>query len=145
MILLDELDNAYGDVYSAAVSTHGEANGWSVRRWGVTVALACTALALVLPMHSLEPFLLMLSSVFVPLYGVILGRLGCNCGEHAPFAGRIQWSAAVIWLVGIAVFHACAQWTPQYGSAIPSLLLTYALAWWTRPRPSASDASTSNA
>ena len=27
-------------------------------------------------MHTLEPFLLLLSSVFVPLYGVILGRLG---------------------------------------------------------------------
>ena len=42
----------------------------------VLLAVACTGFALVLPIHSLEPFLLMLSSVFVPLYGVILARLG---------------------------------------------------------------------
>lgn len=33
----------------------------------------------VLPMRSLEPFLLMLSLMFVPLYSVILTRLG---GRH---------------------------------------------------------------
>ena len=133
LILLDELDNAYGDVYSAAVSTHSEVTGWSVRRWGVTIALACTALALVLPMHSLEPFLLMLSSVFVPLYGVILGRLGFGAASTSSTASsRVNVSAALIWVVGVVVFHACAQLAPQYGSAIPSLLVTYALAGLTR-------------
>ena len=132
LILLDELDNAYGDVYSASVSTHSLASGWSVRRWGVIVALACTALALVLPMHSLEPFLLMLSSVFVPLYGVILGRLGFGATDPASAPQRIHLGAALIWLVGVVVFHACAQLAPQWGSAIPSVLVTYALAAFTR-------------
>ena len=132
LILLDELDNAYGDVYSAAVSIHGEASGWGIRRWGVTIALACTLLALVLPMHSLEPFLLMLSSVFVPLYGVILGRLGLSPASSAPSEpARVNISAALIWVLGIAVFHACAQWAPQFGSALPSLGVTYVLAAWT--------------
>ena len=132
LILLDELDNAYGDVYSASVSTHSLASGWSVRRWGVTVALACTGLALVLPMHSLEPFLLMLSSVFVPLYGVILGRLGRSSSAQTHEPQRVNLSAAGIWLLGVVVFHACAQLAPQYGSAIPSVLVTYALAGFTR-------------
>lgn len=75
LILVDEVDNAYGDLYSGSVAGHSLKPGWSVRRWGMILAVSCTALALVLPMHSLEPFLLMLSSVFVPLYGVILARL----------------------------------------------------------------------
>ncbi len=75
LILIDEVDNAYGDLYSGSVAGHSLKPAWSLRRWGVGLALLCTALALVLPMHSLEPFLLMLSSVFVPLYGVILARL----------------------------------------------------------------------
>jgi NCS1 family nucleobase:cation symporter-1 len=138
LILLDELDNAYGDVYSAAVSSHSEASGWSLRRWGVSIALACTGLALVLPMHSLEPFLLMLSSVFVPLYGVILGRLGC--ARDTSFTGaRVDWSAAALWFIGIAVFHGMAQLAPQWGSALPSLLLTFALAWLTRGARKAAD------
>lgn len=60
LILIDEVDNAYGDAYSGAVSAHSLVPRWGVRRWGLAVAALCTALALVLPMHSLEPFLLLL-------------------------------------------------------------------------------------
>lgn len=133
LILIDELDNAYGDVYSGSVSAHSLQPRWSVRRWGLWLAVACIAFALVLPMHSLEPFLLLLSSVFVPLYGVILGRLGT--GGTAPVVGarKIDWVAALIWIAGIAIYHACARWAPQFGSALPTLALTFVLAWITRP------------
>jgi putative hydroxymethylpyrimidine transporter CytX len=132
LILLDELDNAYGDVYSGAMSSRSLHAGWSLRRWGVTIAVFCTALALVLPMHSLEPFLLTLSSIFVPLYGVILGRLCTTSTATGTTAKGMNVPAAAIWLVGIAVFHVCAHWTPQWGSAIPSLIVTFALALATR-------------
>ena len=130
LILLDELDNAYGDVYSAAVNAQAESGRGSLRRWGVGIALACTALALVLPMHSLEPFLLMLSSVFVPLYGVILGRLGL--GRTATGPRRVDVGAAGVWVLGVAVFHLAANFAPQWGSALPSLALTFVLGWLTR-------------
>ena len=133
LILLDELDNAYGDVYSGAVSASSLHPIWSVRRWGVGIGLACTALACVLPMHSLEPFLLLLSSVFVPLYGVILGRLGSGTGER-PGASAVDWPAALIWLLGIAVFHGLARFSPQWGSALPALLVTWLAASATRSR-----------
>jgi NCS1 family nucleobase:cation symporter-1 len=130
VILLDELDNAYGDVYSGAVSTHSLLPRWSVRRWGLTMAALCIVLALALNMHGLEPFLLLLSSVFVPLYGVILGRLGA--GHTVRITRRVDWLAAGIWVVGIAVYHACAQWAPQAGSTLPALALSFVLARLTR-------------
>ncbi len=132
LILVDELDNAYGDVYSGAVSTHSLRPRWSVRRWGLLLAVLCTGLALVLPMHSLEPFLLMLSSVFVPLFGVILGRLGTGRAPDVA-ARRVDLGAALIWIAGIAVYHACAKWAPQFGSALPTLAATFVLAWLSRP------------
>lgn len=141
LILLDELDNAYGDVYSGAVSGHSIKSGWTVRTWGMGIAALCTTLALILPMHSLEPFLLMLSSVFVPLYGVILGRLGL--GAATSTNKKLDITSATLWLVGVAVFHGAATWTPQYGSALPSLLVTFMLAWLTRP--STENASTTGA
>jgi purine-cytosine permease-like protein len=131
LILLDELDNAYGDVYSGAVSANSLKSGWSVRTWGIGIALLCTALAWVLPMHSLEPFLLMLSSVFVPLYGVILGRLGC--GAAAPTHKKVDITTACLWLLGVVVFHSAATWAPQYGSALPCLLVTFTLSYFSRP------------
>ena len=141
LILLDELDNAYGDVYSGAVSANSVKPGWSVRTWGMGIAALCTALAWVLPMHSLEPFLLMLSSVFVPLYGVILGRLGL--GAVASSDKRVDVTSAALWVLGVAVFHGAATWAPQYGSALPSLLVTFTLAWLTRPSASPADPATS--
>jgi putative hydroxymethylpyrimidine transporter CytX len=134
LILLDELDNAYGDVYSSAVSANSVQEKISVRQWGVGIAIACTGLAMVLPMHSLEPFLLMLSSVFVPLYGVILGRLGFSAGQPTKQTKQIDMGAAGIWLLGVGVYHAATTWAPELGAAVPSLMVTFALAWLTRQR-----------
>jgi putative hydroxymethylpyrimidine transporter CytX len=138
LILLDEIDNAYGDVYSASVSSHSLKPGWSIRRWGLGIAVACTLLAMLLPMHQLEPFLLMLSSVFVPLYGVILGRLGTGQRAGLPSARSVDPLAAGLWIVGIATYHLLANLAPQLGSALPTLALTFTLAWLTRPRATAS-------
>ena len=129
LILIDEVDNAYGDVYSGAVAGHSLQPRWSVRQWGVRIALLCTALALILPMHSLEPFLLMLSSVFIPLYGVILARLAGR-GNIAALRGesRVNYSAVAIWFAGVVCYHLCAQLLPGVGAALPTLLLTFVLA-----------------
>ena len=139
LILIDELDNAYGDVYSASLNSHSLLSHWSIKKWGLLIAVGCTLLAIVLPMHSLEPFLLMLSSVFIPLYGVILGRAG-----KAPlsYASRsIYLLPALIWLIGIAVFHLSAQFWPQWGSALPSLAVSLSLAWLTRANPAKDDSA----
>lgn len=133
LILIDEVDNAYGDLYSGSVAGHSLKPAWSVRRWGMALAVACTGLALVLPMHSLEPFLLMLSSVFVPLYGVILARLAGQPDVAALMTQRkVNTSAVTIWLLGVACYHLCAQLAPQWGAALPTLALTFALAQLTR-------------
>jgi putative hydroxymethylpyrimidine transporter CytX len=139
LILIDELDNAYGDVYSASLNSHSLFSRWSIKQWGLLIAVGCTLLAIVLPMHSLEPFLLMLSSVFIPLYGVILGRAGRAPAANA--SRSIYLLPALIWLIGIAVFHLSGQFTPQWGSALPSLAVSLSLAWLTRANPAKDDAA----
>ena len=135
LILIDEVDNAYGDAYSGAVSAHSLRPGWSVRRWGLGVAALCTALALVLPMHSLEPFLLLLSSVFVPLFGVILGRLAFGVAvPKLSDAHAVHAVPVALWLAGIACYHLLPRWLPGLGAALPTLALCLLLAWATRPR-----------
>jgi putative hydroxymethylpyrimidine transporter CytX len=132
LILIDELDNAYGDVYSSAVNAHSLLPRWSIRQWGMVLALFCTGLALVLPIHNLEPFMLLLSSVFVPLYGVILGRSFLRTSPQSPLR-NINRSAAVLWLLGVALYHALAQWAPGWGATLPTLLVTLLLARLTHP------------
>ena len=129
LILIDEVDNAYGDVYSGAVAGHSLRPSWSVRNIGIGFAAVCTALALVLPMHALEPFLLMLSSVFIPLYGVILARLVGKTNVAAMVTERpVNYSAVLIWFSGVVFYHAMANLAPAWGAAIPTLVLTFVLA-----------------
>lgn len=132
LILVDEIDNAYGDVYSGAVSTHSLLPKISVGTWGLALAALCTVLALVLPMHDLEPFLLMLSSVFVPLYGVILGRLGWGAHSASVPTIKVDIPAAAIWLIGIVAFQSLSRLAPQWGATLPTLLLTGVAAFATR-------------
>jgi NCS1 family nucleobase:cation symporter-1 len=133
LILIDEVDNAYGDLYSGSVAGTSLKPSWSLRRWGIALAVVCTGLALVLPMHSLEPFLLMLSSVFLPLYGVILARLS-GTPNVAALAGtkKVNLSAVGIWILGMAFYHLCANLAPSWGAALPTLALTFVLARVTR-------------
>lgn len=134
LILIDEVDNAYGDLYSGSVAGHSLLPRWTVRHWGMVMAVLCTALALALPMHSLEPFLLMLSSVFVPLYGVILARLaGRTTVAPLVMGPSVNHSAVVIWLTGVAGYHLCTQFLPSWGAALPTLAFTFTVARLTRP------------
>ncbi len=125
LILIDEMDNAYGDVHSGAVSSHSLFASIGIKRFGMGMATVCTVLALVLDMHSIEPFLLMLSSVFTPLFGVILARLHRDGGAEQ---GMLNITAIVIWLSGVAVFHLLPKWLPDFGAAIPALIFTLAAA-----------------
>ena len=134
LILLDEVDNAYGDVYSAAVSTHSLKPDFSIKFWGVGIGLLCTGLAMILPMHALEPFLLMLSSVFVPLYGVILGRLLFAYREGDRHSTTSRAIAMLVWLLGICTFQGLTYFAPEWGATLPTLVLTALLGQLTRPR-----------
>jgi NCS1 family nucleobase:cation symporter-1 len=138
LILIDEIDNAYGDVYCGAVSAHSLKPAWTIRRWGMGLAVLCTGLALVLPMHGLEPFLLLLSSIFVPLFGVILGRLAWGTRDFALPGIRVEPVAAGLWVGGIALYHALAAWAPHWGATLPTLVTVLLLARWTRPARAAS-------
>ncbi len=123
LILIDEVDNAYGDVHSGAVSGNFLHRGLSIRHLGMALAVAGTAGALVLPMNSLEPFLLVLSSIFVPLFGVVISQLA----PGLPPQRDLRWAPALVWVLGIAVFHAGAWLWPAWGSALPSLAFTLLL------------------
>lgn len=136
LILIDEVDNAYGDTYSGAMAAHSMAPRWSLRRWGLALTVVCVLLALVLPMHSIEPFLLMLSSVFVPLFGVILGRMAWQAADQrlaqapqwlAQTRGA-HWPAVLLWLAGVGFYHGVPLLAPAAGSALPTLLVCFVLA-----------------
>lgn len=106
LILIEEVDNAYGDLHAGAVSINLLRGRSLVRGAAVVLGVLATAAALFLPMHSLEPFLL-LGSIFVPLFGVVISQLAAGL----PPAQPMRWAPA-------------APWWPAGGSALPNLAIT---------------------
>jgi hypothetical protein len=136
LIVLDELDNAYGDLHSGAVSSESLFGGYGIRARGVAMALLSIALALVLTTLSetisqlITQFLTVLSSIFVPLFGVILARYrlirALALGGHG--LANIEWMALLAWACGVAAYQGAVFFYPDWGSALPSLILSFALA-----------------
>lgn len=135
LVLIDEIDNAFADIHSAAVST-----GTFWTRAGVPLLSAgfgalCTAIALLVPMAKYQNFLLLIGSVFAPLFGVVLAdhfivrRRGIDATALADLRGRYGFSggwhvsAFVAWAVGIASYHAINQWWPNLGATLPALAI----------------------
>jgi putative hydroxymethylpyrimidine transporter CytX len=109
-LLVGESDNAFADIYSAAVSTQNVAPEVSQRGLAAAVGGIGLLLALVFTMESYELFLLLIGSVFVPLFGLFaadyLVRRRGRYGEEMVFRpSGVRWWGFVPWLAGFLVYH----------------------------------------
>lgn len=156
-LLVGESDNAFADIYSAAVSTQNVAPNLSQRALIAVVGAIGFLLALVFTMERYEFFLLLIGSVFVPLFGLFaadyLVRRRGRYGEAELFEpSGIRWRAFVPWVAGFVLFHwsvptgpqgwvdavrtVFAEWLslpfPLFGSrlgaSVPSFVVAFALA-----------------
>ena len=136
-LLVGETDEAFADIYSSAVSSQNVQPRIPQRGAIVAVAAAGAGLAAWLgtrptvAVGNYESFLLLLGSVFVPLFGVfvadyfILRRRGdVSVGSASPRGFNVR--AIVAWVVGFLVF----QWSvptalPHWTSAMQTLFQTW--------------------
>ncbi len=122
LIVIDETDNTFADIHSAAIST-----ATLVRVKPARLALAfgalCTAIALLAPIARYESFLLLIGSVFAPLFGVLLTdhfivrrrRLEAT----APLKG-LNLPGLAAWAVGVAAYQAFSRLAPDVGATLPA-------------------------
>ena len=117
-LLVGESDNAFANLYSSAVSIQNVVPD-APQRWLVLgLGAAAFGLALTLSMDRYELFLLLIGSVFVPLFGVFaadwLVRSGGRYGQERLFASTgVRWLAFVPWLVGFVLYHWSVPTGPQ--------------------------------
>ncbi|MFG1461557.1 putative hydroxymethylpyrimidine transporter CytX [Xanthobacter sp. DSM 24535] len=138
LILLDETDNAFADIHSAAVST-GTLVPAAVPHLALGFGALCTLIALLVPLAQYEGFLLLISSVFAPLFGVVLAdhflvrkrmvKIDHITRVHGAYWYAGGWNIAGIlaWGLGIATFHAISALLPDLGATLPSLVTAGAL------------------
>lgn len=107
VLVVVELDEAFANVYSTAVSSQNIAARWDRRALAVGVGTLATLLALSFDIVAYEPFLFLIGSVFVPLVGVllvayyVLPRGAWNVLETAPARPLL----VVPWAVGFVAYQ----------------------------------------
>ena len=146
-VTVDEADEAFANIYSAAVSVQNLAPGAAQRLLVGLVAVLATAGALAIELANYETFLFLLGSFFVPLFGVLLADWLFSGASYANVdffrAPPLRVGLVAAWLAGFAFY----QWlhplgptwwvelvertgTPetQIGSSLPSFALAFGLA-----------------
>ncbi|HYV07977.1 MAG TPA: cytosine permease [Thermoplasmata archaeon] len=139
VILVDETDNAFADVYSVAVSVQNLAPR---RRQAATVVVA-TAIGTASAWFLLATgqglggayggFLLLIGGLFVPLLGVVIAdSFVVRRGAYAPAdffeaAPRWRWPAFASWGPGVVLYFGILLFAIPIGATLPSFALAAAL------------------
>lgn len=154
VILVDETDNAFANIYSTAVSLQNLVRVGH-RTLAVAVGAAALVLAISVDLLGYENFLLLIGGVFVSLFGVLLADYFVVSGQHYDVeelhtrGGKYWYIAGVniagmmAWLAGFVVYTAAAQppalvdhfsWIAEvpskatyFGGTIPSFAVSFLL------------------
>ncbi|MBF8774288.1 putative hydroxymethylpyrimidine transporter CytX [Pseudomonas fulva] len=123
LILLDESEKAFADIHSAAVSA-GVLARVKVEHLALAIGVLCTLIALLAPLAQYENFLLLIGSVFAPLFGVVLmDHYWVRRRSIPAHVGALHWPALLAWVAGVAAYHIIAAQAPDLGATLPALVL----------------------
>jgi NCS1 family nucleobase:cation symporter-1 len=114
-VTVDEVDEAFANIYSSAVSLQNLLPDVPQRVLVAVVSLAATGAALAFDLRNYESFLFLLGAFFVPLLGVLLAHWlssGAHYSRDDVFGAPAARPALLAsWLLGFAVY----QWLHPVG------------------------------
>jgi NCS1 family nucleobase:cation symporter-1 len=129
LILLDESENAFADIHSAAVSS-GILLKAKVEHLALAIGVICTLIACFAPLAQYQNFLLMIASVFAPLFGVVLvDHFILRRRRHGVATAGLRWMTLLAWIGGICTYHLLANLYPDIGATLPALVVAGVLQW----------------
>jgi NCS1 family nucleobase:cation symporter-1 len=147
-LTVDESDEAFANVYSGAVSLQNLLPDVPQRLLVAATAAVATTGALLIDLRNYQPFLFLLGSFFVPLFGVLLADwllAGRHYGREDVFGAPVlRLELILAWLTGFCLYqwlypdgpgwwtrlvtHAHPHALPWGGASLPSFLAAFALA-----------------
>jgi NCS1 family nucleobase:cation symporter-1 len=115
VLVVDEADEVFANLYSTGVSLQNAAPRLPGRRLVLVLGVLATCLAaLVGDLSRYESFLFLLGALFVPLFGVlaadyfVLARRRYDTAALYRADGRyrgVRWAAVLVWLLGFLVYN----------------------------------------
>jgi len=135
ILLVDETDEAWADLYSTAVSLQNIFPTVSQRGLILGLGLFSFVVAALLDITQYEGFLLLIGSVFAPLFGCLAadffivrrGRYQANAlsevGGAYWYHGGVNWAGLVAWVLGFLIYRWVVQSMPWIGASLPSFVV----------------------
>lgn len=121
LILIDETDNAFADIYSAATSTALLVR-IETRQLATAFGFLCTLIALLAPLSLFQDFLFLIGSIFAPLFAVLFAHhYAISSARNLDAASAWSWRGLVAWAVGVAAYQALSRISPQLGATLPAM------------------------
>jgi NCS1 family nucleobase:cation symporter-1 len=95
-----------------------------IEHLALAIGLMCTLIACLAPLAQYQNFLLLIGSVFAPLFGVVLVdhfvlRRRSNLGATV----SVRWLTLLAWLGGVSTYHLLANQYPDIGATLPALIV----------------------
>jgi len=138
VMIVDEIDNAFADIYSAAISSQSIFHNLNQRHLIIGFSIVSTILAIFVSIEGYEQFLFLIGALFIPLFGVLLtdyfvikrGKYQ-NDMMYGNKIIKIGYPAIIAWAIGAVLYYLLSQLLPIYlaqlptiGSTIPSLIIS---------------------
>jgi NCS1 family nucleobase:cation symporter-1 len=107
VLALRELDQSFANVYSTAVSVQNVRPRWDRRVLALIIGVTTTVLALWFNVSNYQDFLLLLGSVFVPMFGVLVVDFFIISGDRWDLSedSPPRWVNLVPWALGFAAYQ----------------------------------------
>lgn len=122
LILIDESENAFADIHSAAVSS-GILSRLKVEQLALGIGVICTLIACFAPLAQYQNFLLLIGSVFAPLFGVVLVDHFILRRRSVQVTAGLRGMSLLAWLGGLSTYHLLANLYPNVGATLPALVV----------------------
>ena len=140
VMIVDEVDNAFADIYSAAISSQSIFRNLNQRYLIIGFTALSTILSIFVSIEGYQQFLLLIGALFIPLFGVLLTdyfvvkrgkyQIDMIYGNGNKII-KIGYPAIIAWSIGAILYYLLSQLSPIYvsqiptmGSTIPSLIVS---------------------
>ena len=138
VMIVDEVDNAFADIYSAAISSQSIFQNLNQRHLIIGFSGMSVVLAIFISIEGYEQFLLLIGALFIPLFGVLLTDYFVvksgnyqNDKMYGNNLMKIGYPAIISWSIGVLLYYLLSQLSPIYvpqlpaiGSTIPSFIVS---------------------
>jgi len=130
VMVVDEVDNAFADIYSAAISSQSIFRNLNQRYLIIGFTALSTILSIFVSIEGYQQFLLLVGALFIPLFGVLLtdyfvvkrGKYQIDkiYGNGNKMI-KVGYPAIVSWSIGAILYFLLSQLSPIYVSQIPTV------------------------